>query len=83
MLHLKFQIVFRKEVKPNNVLENSAEARLVGQMTRKKKKKKKESLMNINDERNYLKITQTAHVNQAVQIQKEVYLDRGIRSFYT
>ena len=81
MLHLKFQIIFRKEVKPNNVLENSAEARLVGQMTRKKKKK--ELLMNINDKRNYLKITQTAHVNQAVQIQKEVYLDRGIRSFYT
>ena len=81
MLQLKFQIIFRKEVKPNNVLENSAEARLVGQMTRKKKKK--ELLMNINDKRNYLKITQTAHVNQAVQIQKEVYLDRGIRSFYT
>ena len=81
MLQLKFQIIFRKEVKPNNVLENSAEARLVGQMTRKKKKK--ELLMNINDKRNYLKITQTAHVNQAVQIQKEVCLDRGIRSFYT
>ena len=81
MLQLKFQIIFRKEVKPNNVLENSAEARLVGQMTRKKKKK--ELLLNINDKRNYLKITQTAHVNQAVQIQKEVYLDRGIRSFYT
>ena len=40
MLQLKFQIIFRKEVKPNNVLENSAEARLVGQMTRKKKKKR-------------------------------------------
>lgn len=38
MLHLKFQIVFRKEVKPNNVLENSAEARLVGQMTRMTRK---------------------------------------------
>ena len=45
MLHLKFQIIFRKEVKPNNVLEKSAEARLVGQMTRKKKKKKKRRIV--------------------------------------